>query len=181
MFEFQHRVCLQCGVPKTYSAVKEGLVCPVCKDRQFSHNDADSKRRGSKIKDKERNKRVKGQSSHATWKSETEMHLRQQFDWWGQTAAGSRVLPPNVKAKRLYDIIKSNLILWEFQVNILLVCFPESSENLMRGCQKLQWICCLHFACLHSGGMSVGELCTNRKLDVIVSRYCHYVNIQWWK
>ncbi|CAM6110782.1 unnamed protein product [Calypogeia fissa] len=41
--------------------------------------DAD-KRNRPKIKDKEKNKRMKGQSSHATWKSETEMHLRQQFD-----------------------------------------------------------------------------------------------------
>lgn len=73
-------VCLQCGVPKTYSAAKEGLVCPVCKDRPALDNDADSKKRGSKIKEKERSKRMKGQSSHATWKSETEMHLRQQFD-----------------------------------------------------------------------------------------------------
>eukprot|EP00250_Pteridium_aquilinum_P033356 c5500_g1_i1 orf=110-805(+) len=70
-------MCLQCSVPKTYSAAKEGLVCPLCKDRPAVDNDA---RRGSKIKDKERNKRMKGQSSHATWKSETEMHLRQQFD-----------------------------------------------------------------------------------------------------
>lgn len=31
-------------------------------------------------RDKEKNKRMKGQSSHATWKSETEMVLRQQFD-----------------------------------------------------------------------------------------------------
>lgn len=38
------------------------------------------KKKGSTIKDKEKNKRMKGQSSHATWKSETEMQLRQQFD-----------------------------------------------------------------------------------------------------
>jgi hypothetical protein len=31
-------------------------------------------------KDKERAKRAKGQSTHATWKSETEMALRQQYD-----------------------------------------------------------------------------------------------------
>ncbi|KAI5064152.1 hypothetical protein GOP47_0020822 [Adiantum capillus-veneris] len=72
-------VCVQCSVPKTYSAAKEGLVCPICKDRPMSIDDL-SKRRGSKMKDKERSKRMKGQSSHATWKSETEMHLRQQFD-----------------------------------------------------------------------------------------------------
>ncbi|MCO5595747.1 hypothetical protein L7F22_049795 [Adiantum nelumboides] len=72
-------VCLQCSVPKTYSAAKEGLICPLCKDRPMNDGDL-SKRRGSKIKDKERSKRMKGQSSHASWKSETEMHLRQQFD-----------------------------------------------------------------------------------------------------
>ncbi|CAM8890218.1 unnamed protein product [Rhodiola kirilowii] len=38
------------------------------------------KKKGSTIKDKEKNKRMKGQSSHASWKSETEMQLRQQFD-----------------------------------------------------------------------------------------------------
>lgn len=75
------RMCLQCGVPKTYSAAKEGMMCPVCKDRPAVDMDNEnSKKRGSKIKDKERSKRMKGQSSHATWKSETEMHLRQQFD-----------------------------------------------------------------------------------------------------
>lgn len=73
-------VCLQCSVPKTYSAAKEGLICPICKDRPIDNDGDPSKRRGSKIKDKERSKRMKGQSSHASWKSETEMHLRQQFD-----------------------------------------------------------------------------------------------------
>ncbi|CAM8997690.1 unnamed protein product [Rhodiola kirilowii] len=38
------------------------------------------KKKGSTIKDKEKNKRMKGQSSHASWKSETEMQLWQQFD-----------------------------------------------------------------------------------------------------
>ncbi|CAH9139491.1 unnamed protein product [Cuscuta epithymum] len=38
------------------------------------------KKKGSTIKDKEKSKRIKGQSSHASWKSETEMVLRQQFD-----------------------------------------------------------------------------------------------------
>ena len=32
------------------------------------------------VKDKERAKRMKGQSSHHSWKSETFMLLRQQFD-----------------------------------------------------------------------------------------------------
>lgn len=73
-------MCLQCSVPKTYSAAKEGLICPLCKDRPALDDAELSKRRGSKMKDKERSKRMKGQSSHATWKSETEMHLRQQFD-----------------------------------------------------------------------------------------------------
>ncbi|KAL2651893.1 hypothetical protein R1flu_020021 [Riccia fluitans] len=79
------RICLRCGVPKTYSGAKESMVCPVCGDRpaveqkKASTGEAE-KRSGSKIKDKEKNKRMKGQSSHATWKSETEMQLRQHFD-----------------------------------------------------------------------------------------------------
>ncbi|XVE93114.1 hypothetical protein REPUB_Repub01dG0162400 [Reevesia pubescens] len=73
------RMCLQCGIPKTYSSAR-GMVCPVCGDRPPADADKDPKKKGSTIKDKEKNKRMKGQSSHATWKSETEMHLRQQFD-----------------------------------------------------------------------------------------------------
>ncbi|KAL0792170.1 hypothetical protein Bca101_063547 [Brassica carinata] len=42
--------------------------------------DLDAKKRGSAIKDKEKSKRMRGQSSHASWKSETEMQLRQHFD-----------------------------------------------------------------------------------------------------
>lgn len=38
------------------------------------------RRQGGGIKDKEREKRMKGQSAHATWKSETEMQLRQTYD-----------------------------------------------------------------------------------------------------
>ncbi|KAL6211347.1 hypothetical protein ACLB2K_016574 [Fragaria x ananassa] len=72
------RMCLQCGIPKTYSNAR-GMVCPTCGDRPADVTD-DSKKKGSTIKDKEKNKRMKGQSSHATWKSETEMQLRQQFD-----------------------------------------------------------------------------------------------------
>lgn len=72
------RMCLQCGIPKTYSNAR-GMVCPTCGDRPVDTTD-DSKKKGSTIKDKEKNKRMKGQSSHATWKSETEMQLRQQFD-----------------------------------------------------------------------------------------------------
>ncbi|XP_050365430.1 uncharacterized protein LOC126783947 [Argentina anserina] len=72
------RMCLQCGIPKTYSNAR-GMVCPACGDRPVDAID-DSKKKGSAIKDKEKNKRMKGQSSHATWKSETEMQLRQQFD-----------------------------------------------------------------------------------------------------
>lgn len=71
-------MCLQCGVPKTYSNAK-GMVCPLCGDRPPTDPDNESKK-GFTIKDKEKNKRMKGQSSHATWKSETEMQLRQQFD-----------------------------------------------------------------------------------------------------
>lgn len=65
-------MCLTCGMLKTYSSAK-GTVCPVCGDESM-------KKKGSTIKDKEKLKRMKGQSSHAAWKSETEMHLRQQFD-----------------------------------------------------------------------------------------------------
>ncbi|CAK9163116.1 unnamed protein product [Ilex paraguariensis] len=74
------RMCLQCGIPKTYSNAR-GIVCPVCGDRPPADTDKESlKKKGSTIKDKEKSKRMKGQSSHASWKSETEMQLRQQFD-----------------------------------------------------------------------------------------------------
>ncbi|CAH8389534.1 unnamed protein product [Eruca vesicaria subsp. sativa] len=71
------RMCLQCGVPKTYTNAR-GMVCPVCGDRPLP--DLEAKKRGSAIKDKEKSKRMRGQSSHASWKSETEMQLRQHFD-----------------------------------------------------------------------------------------------------
>ncbi len=74
-----YRMCLQCGIPKTYSNAR-GLVCPVCGDRPPQDTSNDPKKKGSTIKDKEKSKRMKGQSSHASWKSETEMQLRQQFD-----------------------------------------------------------------------------------------------------
>ncbi|XP_041011767.1 uncharacterized protein LOC121255480 isoform X1 [Juglans microcarpa x Juglans regia] len=73
------RMCLQCGIPKTYSNAR-GMVCPVCGDRPPDDGSNEPKKKGSVIKDKEKSKRMKGQSSHATWKSETEMQLRQQFD-----------------------------------------------------------------------------------------------------
>lgn len=73
------RMCLQCGIPKTYSNAR-GMVCPVCGDRPPQDTSNDPKKKGSTIKDKEKSKRMKGQSSHASWKSETEMQLRQQFD-----------------------------------------------------------------------------------------------------
>ncbi|WVZ24864.1 hypothetical protein V8G54_003408 [Vigna mungo] len=73
------RMCLQCGIPKTYSSAR-GMVCPVCGDRPPNDSSTESKKKGSTVKDKEKSKRMKGQSSHATWKSETEMQLRQQFD-----------------------------------------------------------------------------------------------------
>ncbi|KAL5562907.1 hypothetical protein UlMin_032654 [Ulmus minor] len=73
------RMCLQCGIPKTYSSAR-GMVCPVCGDRPVADPDKEEKKKGSTIKDKEKSKRMKGQSSHASWKSETEMQLRQQFD-----------------------------------------------------------------------------------------------------
>ncbi|KAI4367477.1 hypothetical protein MLD38_023211 [Melastoma candidum] len=73
------RMCLQCGVPKTYTSAK-GMVCPICNDRPVTEANNEPKKKGSMIKDKEKSKRMRGQSSHATWKSETEMQLRQQFD-----------------------------------------------------------------------------------------------------
>ncbi|KAF9610353.1 hypothetical protein IFM89_022023 [Coptis chinensis] len=73
------RMCLQCGIPKTYSSAR-GMVCPVCGDRPIDPDKESDKKKGSTVKDKEKNKRMKGQSSHSTWKSETEMQLRQQFD-----------------------------------------------------------------------------------------------------
>ncbi|CAK7356987.1 unnamed protein product [Dovyalis caffra] len=77
--DFELWMCLQCGIPKTFSNAR-GMVCPVCGDRPPTDASNESKKKGSIIKDKEKNKRMKGQSSHATWKSETEMQLRQQFD-----------------------------------------------------------------------------------------------------
>ncbi|KAK9174882.1 hypothetical protein WN944_026886 [Citrus x changshan-huyou] len=73
------RMCLQCGIPKTFSNTR-GMVCPVCSDCPPADISNESKKKGSIIKDREKSKRMKGQSSHATWKSETEMQLRQQFD-----------------------------------------------------------------------------------------------------
>lgn len=73
------RMCVQCGIPKTFSNAR-GMICPMCGDRPVKETDESLKKKGSMIKDKEKNKRMKGQSSHATWKSETEMQLRQQFD-----------------------------------------------------------------------------------------------------
>ncbi|KAL9674663.1 hypothetical protein QQ045_002861 [Rhodiola kirilowii] len=74
------RMSLQCGIPKTFTTGK-GMVYPVCNDRPPANpNKEAEKKKGSTIKDKEKNKRMKGQSSHASWKSETEMQLRQQFD-----------------------------------------------------------------------------------------------------
>ncbi|TVU28553.1 hypothetical protein EJB05_20090 [Eragrostis curvula] len=72
------RMCLQCGVPKTYSHGR-GMVCPQCGDRPAQTKEPE-KKKGSTVKDKEKVKRMRGQSSHASWKSETEMALRQQFD-----------------------------------------------------------------------------------------------------
>ncbi|MQL87790.1 hypothetical protein Taro_020338 [Colocasia esculenta] len=74
------RICLQCGVPKTYTHTR-GMICPICGDRPPADpNAVAEKKKGSTIKDKEKSKRMKGQSSHSTWKSETEMMMRQQFD-----------------------------------------------------------------------------------------------------
>lgn len=77
---FGCRMCMQCGIPKTYSSAR-GMVCPQCGDRPLADaNKETDKKKGSTIKEKEKNKRMKGQSSHASWKSETEMQLRQQYD-----------------------------------------------------------------------------------------------------
>lgn len=73
------RMCLHCGIPKTFSNAR-GMVCPVCGDRPPADTSKEPKKKGSTVKDKEKSKRMKGQSSHASWKSETEMQLRQQFD-----------------------------------------------------------------------------------------------------
>uniref|UniRef100_A0A1D1XK50 Protein PRRC2A n=1 Tax=Anthurium amnicola TaxID=1678845 RepID=A0A1D1XK50_9ARAE len=74
------RICLQCGVPKTYTHSR-GMVCPICGDRPPADpNIIPQKKKGSTIKDKEKSKRMRGQSSHSTWKSETEMQLRQRFE-----------------------------------------------------------------------------------------------------
>ncbi|XP_061960168.1 uncharacterized protein LOC133681087 [Populus nigra] len=73
------RMCLQCGVPKTFSNTC-GMVYPIYGDRPPNDTSNESKKKGSVIKDKEKSKRMKGQSSHTTWKSEIEMQLRQQFD-----------------------------------------------------------------------------------------------------
>ncbi|CAI5519292.1 unnamed protein product [Closterium sp. Naga37s-1] len=80
------RICPTCQVPKTPSS-GQGVVCPICRDRPAGDADVAAgrekakKREGdSKVKDKEKSKRMKGQSSHATWKSETEMQLRQTYD-----------------------------------------------------------------------------------------------------
>ncbi|KZV22758.1 hypothetical protein F511_05390 [Dorcoceras hygrometricum] len=74
------RMCVKCGIPKTYSHAK-GMICPVCGDHPSTDLDKEPvKKKGSTIKDKEKSKRMRGQSSHASWKSETEMQLRQQFD-----------------------------------------------------------------------------------------------------
>ncbi|KAE8692703.1 Endoplasmic reticulum vesicle transporter protein [Hibiscus syriacus] len=72
------RMCLQCGVPKTYSSAR-GMVCRCVVTVLLQMPTKIPRRRGllSKIRE---SKRMKGQSSHASWKSETEMQLRQQFD-----------------------------------------------------------------------------------------------------
>ncbi|CAG7883405.1 unnamed protein product, partial [Brassica rapa] len=70
------RMCLQCGVPKTYTSTR-GMVCPVCGDRPLP--DSDAKKRGSAIKDKEKSKRMRGQSSHASWKSNISISMLQNL------------------------------------------------------------------------------------------------------
>jgi uncharacterized Zn finger protein (UPF0148 family) len=55
------------------------MVCPLCNDKPLQTKEPE-KKKASAVKDKEKVKRMRGQSSHASWKSETEMALRQQFD-----------------------------------------------------------------------------------------------------
>lgn len=77
---FTSSVCENCHVPKVASAARGGLVCPLCSDRRPGQGLGESDKTKGVVKDKEKNKRMKGQSSHATWKSETEMQLRQHYD-----------------------------------------------------------------------------------------------------
>ncbi|XWS63162.1 hypothetical protein CRYUN_Cryun06bG0072500 [Craigia yunnanensis] len=51
------RMCLQCGIPKTYSSAG-GMVCPVCGDRPLADADKDPKKKGSTVKEK-RKRRVR--------------------------------------------------------------------------------------------------------------------------
>ncbi|GAQ77590.1 hypothetical protein KFL_000010390 [Klebsormidium nitens] len=72
--------CEKCGIPKTFSTALGGLVCPQCKGRAPGPPRQETGKRKGFVKDKEKEKRMKGQSVHASWKSEGEMLLRQQFD-----------------------------------------------------------------------------------------------------
>ena len=77
-------VCPTCQVPKV-PAGNRGMVCPMCQDRPGGRGSGEEgagsrKKKEGAVKDKEKSKRMKGQSSHATWKSETEMQLRQTYD-----------------------------------------------------------------------------------------------------
>ena len=77
---FVYSACEKCHVPKVASAARGALVCPLCSDRQPGQGLVETDKKKGVVKDKEKNKRIKGQSSHATWKSETEMQLRQHYD-----------------------------------------------------------------------------------------------------
>ncbi|KAK9103987.1 hypothetical protein Scep_020831 [Stephania cephalantha] len=72
------RMCLRCGVPKTYSSAR-GMACPLCSDRPLADANDSEKKKGSTIKDKEKTKRMRGQSSHATWKMGKPFVLKQGF------------------------------------------------------------------------------------------------------
>nr|GEU66737.1 hypothetical protein [Tanacetum cinerariifolium] len=54
------RMCVQCGIPKAFSNAR-GMVCPVCGDRPIKETDESTKKKGSMVKDKEKNKRMKGE------------------------------------------------------------------------------------------------------------------------
>ncbi|GBG88417.1 hypothetical protein CBR_g47116 [Chara braunii] len=86
------RICDRCGIPKTFSNSFGGLVCPQCKGRALTAaavgggggggaaagskgaEEADAKEGDGKrkftVKDREKSKRMRGQSSHASWKSQ---------------------------------------------------------------------------------------------------------------
>ncbi|KAB2635434.1 hypothetical protein D8674_025968 [Pyrus ussuriensis x Pyrus communis] len=68
------------------------MVCLECGDGPVDPTN-DSKKKGSTVKDNEKSKRMKGESSHAIWKSEMEMHLRQ-----GDRSSSSKIIETVITA-----------------------------------------------------------------------------------